>query len=136
MRHCVSTYAQDCRSGECRIYSITDTEGNRIATLEAQFSKGEEGGLRAHAAQLRGSCNQRVEDQGALKATQEVIKALNKTLEAQLKAASESAPDAAPEPGAAPSILPALAWRREAARQEQALRPEAIRFVGIPGGHL
>ena len=53
MNHCVTTYAPACRAGEARIFSITDADQHRVATL--QISQNPAQGW--HNRQLRGPKN-------------------------------------------------------------------------------
>lgn len=63
MHHCVSSYAGDCRSGVCRVYSIRDETGVSLATMEARLESdpsAPEEPPTVWCAQLRGPCNEEI----------------------------------------------------------------------------
>lgn len=95
-----------------------------MATLQAKFETREDGRSLAWGAQLRGPCNQKVTDPGALKASEEVIKALNAKLEARFeeKAAAQEGSLAESQIPEGAGVLGALALRRQALA---ANRPDA-----------
>lgn len=99
MRHCVSSYASKCKSGESRIFSVR-LSGQRVCTVElAPFRDGKRVGYKEadercdwRIQQNRGVCNALIEDKAALAFCESLrttyAKAHAKLLEAK-KAAEE-----------------------------------------------
>ncbi len=120
MRHCVSSYAPNCRRGESRILSIR-CNGERVATLQLKARSEEKGHVKFSEAkagdeweivQNRGKCNAEVKGKDALAFCQKVAKAYK---EAFGKSLEERA-------------------KREAAARRERVAKELVLLGDAPGG--